>query len=95
MKHESGGDMEIGLVYSSKDPRQTEARDFVHQYIQEHGILARVVETEEPVQTPRISVDGCCITSSPAVNAKGLSRRMKFPSLDEIAAALEEHVWSL
>lgn len=88
--------MEIGLVYSSKDPRQAEARDFVHQYIQEHGILAHVVEAEQPVQTPMISVDGCCITCGNSMaTARGLNRRMKFPSLEEIAAALEEHVWSL
>ena len=87
--------MEIGLVYSSKDPRQAAARDFVHRYIKEHGILAHVVETEQPVQTPTITVDGCCISGSPLPATKGLSKRLRFPSLDEIAAALEEKVWSL
>ena len=82
--------MEIGLIYSSKDPRQARARDFLYQYIEDHGILARVVETERPVQTPTITVDGCCINDS-ADNKK----RFSFPSFEDIAAALEERVWSL
>ena len=42
--------MEIGVIYSSKDPRQTQARDFVMRFVQEHGILARIVESEQPVK---------------------------------------------
>ncbi|MEW5993585.1 MAG: hypothetical protein AB1744_04225, partial [Candidatus Zixiibacteriota bacterium] len=50
--------MEIGLIYSGKDPRQTQARDFVRKYIRERGILARLVETEQPVKSLTVIVNG-------------------------------------
>ena len=87
--------MEIGMVYSSKDPRQAAARDFVHKYIQDHGIRARVIETERPVQAPMITVDGCSVNGRPFGGNEERRRQLRFPSLDQIAAALEEHLWSL
>lgn len=85
--------MEIGLVYSSKDPRQREARNFVWRYVQERGILARIVEEDRPVQTPTVIVNGRELTDLRSKPRGGTSEM--FPSLEHIAKALEEHVWCL
>jgi len=87
--------MEIGIVYSASDPKQAEARHFVKRFVKEHGILARFVESEQPVKVPTITVDGCTIVGSgPTVDAAKNGRR-RFPSTKEIAKALEQRIWCL
>lgn len=85
--------MEIGLIYSEKDPRQTAARNFVHQFVLERGILARIVESKQPVETPTIIINGRALTDL-RHTPRETSARM-FPTLDDIARALEQHVWGL
>ena len=86
--------MEIGLTYSSKDPRQIQTRDFVRKYIRDRGILARLVENEQPVKAPTISINGCCISEDIYTAAAG-RQKVKFPTMDDIARALERNIWSL
>jgi hypothetical protein len=47
----NGGFVDIGFVYSRKDPQQTRARDFILKYLRERGVLAQVVETESDVKS--------------------------------------------
>jgi hypothetical protein len=85
--------MEIGLIYSEKDPRQTAARNFVHRFVLERGILARIVESKQPVETPTIIINGRALTDL-RHSPRETSGRM-FPTIDDIARALEQHFWSL
>ncbi len=86
--------MEIGLTYSSKDPRQIQTRDFVRKFIKDRGILAHLVENEQPVKAPTISINGCCISDNVYIAAAG-KRKVQFPTIDNIARALERNIWSL
>lgn len=85
--------MEIGLIYSEKDPRQTATRDFLHRYVQERGILAEIIESEQPVESPTVIINGQALTDR-RQSPREVASRM-FPTLDDIAKALEQHVWSL
>lgn len=82
--------MDIGIIYSGTDPKQVKARNFVKQFIKDHGITARVVEREQKVSTPLLSINGQSVLSSVK---SGLSKR--FPSLEDISRELEEKLWSL
>jgi len=86
--------MEIGLTYSSKDPRQIRTRDFVRKFIKDRGILAHLVENEQEVKAPTISINGCCISDNIYTAAAG-RKMVKFPSTEDIARALERNIWSL
>jgi len=85
--------MEIGLVYSSKDPRQLKTRDFIKNFIKERGILANVIETDKPVKSPTVIVDGLALTDL-RKKPRG-EKTSHFPSLKDIAKALEMHAWCL
>ncbi len=85
--------MEIGLIYSRKDPRQAEARDFVRRFCQERGILARIIESEQPVESPTIVINGQALRDRRQQPREESSRM--FPALDDIARAIEQHVWAL
>lgn len=85
--------MEISLIYSEKDPRQTATRDFVRQYVQERGILAEIFESKQPVESPTVIINGQALADRRHA-PRELATRM-FPTLDDIAKALEQHVWSL
>jgi len=85
--------MEIGLIYSRKDPHQTEARDFVRRYIKERGILASVVEYDEPVKSPTVIIDGVALKDQRKIPREKKPRM--FPSIEDIAHALEQHIWSI
>ena len=88
--------MEIGLTYSSKDPRHLEARDFVRRFITEHGILANITEWDKEVKMPEITIDGCPICGAKLLGLGANKRNSRrFPSIDEIARALEQNFWSL
>ncbi len=85
--------MEIGLIYSKKDPRQAEARHFVEQFIEERGILASIIESEQPVLSPTIIINGCPLTdrrSAPRSQAGHM-----YPDLSDIGRALEEQFWGM
>ncbi len=86
--------MEIGLVYSSKDPRQTRTRDFVRKYCKDRGILASFIEHEQPVEVPKITINGCGIDLSQSEMARG-RKPGRFPSIEEIGHALEKSFWCL
>ncbi len=85
--------MEIGLIYSRKDPRQTVVRDFVREYIRERGILASVVEQEDTVESPQVTIDGYTLKDRRR-NPRGNDPKM-FPAIADIARALEQSVWSI
>ena len=86
--------MEIGLIYSKDDPRQTEARDFVHRFIRERGILAQVVESNQPVESPTLIINGHALKDQRG-EPRPNNRHSMFPALADIAHALEQHLWSL
>ncbi len=85
--------MNIGLIYSRKDPQQTMTRDFLLSFIKERGVLANLVETDEDVLSPTVIIDGR--------ELKELRRKPRgrestmYPTIKDIAEALERHVWSL
>jgi hypothetical protein len=86
-------DMDIGLVYSQKDPRQTVARDFVRDFVKKRGILARIFETPKDVSSPILIINGRTLTDqrkTPREESPAM-----YPGLRDIAEALERHVWSL
>ncbi len=85
--------MEVGLVYSSRDPRQIKARDFLIKYIKERGILARIIESDEPVESPTVIVNGQSLTDlREKPRKKGAAM---FPDMEAIARILEKHAWCL
>jgi hypothetical protein len=85
--------MEIGFIYSRKDPRQREAREFLDKYIRERGILARVFEKHQEVKSPTLIIDGHAITDQ-RKKPREKKPRM-FPNVEDMARALERHAWSL
>lgn len=85
--------MEIGLIYSKKDPRQAEARDFLRRFVEERGIVARIIESEQPVNSPTVIINGQTLSEQRS-KPRHAGGRM-FPSFDDIARALERHLWSL
>lgn len=85
--------MDIGLIYSKADPRQTDARNFVHRFLAEHGVLAKVVEEDQPVKSPMLIINGFTLMDQRQQNRTGDSTM--FPGLAEIKQALEQHLWCL
>lgn len=85
--------MDIELVFHSKDPRQVRARDFLREFVQKRGILARIVESDRPVESPTVIVDGQAL--------KDLRRKPRgsnpsmYPGLDDIAQVIEKQAWCL
>lgn len=88
--------MEIGLIYSSKDPRQAKTREFLKRFVRERGILARFVETERPVKTPTVIIDGCTLTCSTTESeSSDDSVAVHFPTTKDLTRALEQSIWCL
>ena len=85
--------MDIGLVYSENDPRQTEARDFLRKFIKKHGVMATMMESEENVASPTVIINGWTVKDRR--KSPRTADAPMFPGLKEIAAALEHHLWSL
>ena len=83
--------MEIGLIYSKSDPRQAQARNFVFRYLSEHGVLAKVVEEDQPVKSPTLIINGYTLMDM-RQQQRDADAQM-FPGVDEMARALEEHAW--
>jgi len=85
--------MDIGIIYSDQDPRHIEFRDFVAQYVRDRGILANIVETREPVNSPTVVVNGLSLH-----DRRKKPRRKDgpmFPDKLAIARLLEKQLWSL
>ena len=85
--------MDIGLVYSENDPRQKETRDFLREFIKRHGMNATISETRKKVASPTLIINGR--TLEDMRQAPREKNAPMFPGLREIAAALEQHIWSL
>ncbi|RKX26745.1 MAG: hypothetical protein DRP45_02735 [Candidatus Zixiibacteriota bacterium] len=85
--------MDIGFIYSRKDPRQAKARDFLKKYLKERGVLARVIETEREVTSPTIIINGHTLKDlrqKPREDSPAM-----FPSIDDIVHMVERQVWCL
>jgi hypothetical protein len=85
--------MDIGIIYSEKDPRQTRARDFVREFIRKSGAAATLVEKTADVDSPTLTING-----QELINMRQQDRRdmsPMFPALKDIAEALERSLWSL
>lgn len=83
--------MDIELVYFSKDPRQVRAREFLHDFVSGRGILARIIESDLPVKSPTVTVNGRSITdlrSNPRSNNAPM-----YPGVSEIAQIVEQEAW--
>ena len=85
--------MEIGLIYSEKDPRQTKARDFIRRFIRERGILAHIVESEQPVKSLTFVVDGHTLVDKRQTPRRG--QPSMYPSIEDLARILDERIWCL
>lgn len=83
--------MEIGLIYSKSDPRQAHARNFVYRYLAEHGVLAEVVEEDQPVKSPTLIINGYMLMDMRQKQRD--SDAPMFPGLEDMARALEQHAW--
>ena len=86
--------MEIGLIYSKADPRQTDARNFVHRFLAEHGVLAEVVEEDQPVKSPTLIINGFTLMDQ-RQHMRAAESTPMFPGLEEIKQALEKHLWCM
>jgi hypothetical protein len=85
--------MDIGIVYSKKDPRQNQAREFVYRFVRERGVNATISEVVRNVESPTLIIDGQALAdkrSKPREEDPPM-----FPGLKDIAAALERHTWCL
>ena len=85
--------MDIGLVYSNKDPRQNKAREFVYRFVRERGVNATILEVNRDVDSPTLIINGRALKDQRS-KPREESPEM-FPGLKEIAAALERHAWCL
>ena len=85
--------MDISLIYSKDDPAQTAARDFVRRFVQDKGILAEIAETNQPVESPTVIINGEVF--------KDMRRKPRtdnprmYPAIVDIARAIEQHMWEL
>jgi len=84
--------MDISIIYSKDDPRQAKARNFVRQFIHDRGVLARFTESDQPVDSPTLIINGDVLTESRG-KPRGKQPKM-YPGIDEIANVLEKHIWS-
>ncbi len=85
--------MDIGLVYSESDPRQTEALKFLREFIRKHGVNATISETRRNVASPIVIVNGETLEDMRQKPRE--ADAPMFPGPNEIAAVLEHHLWSL
>lgn len=83
--------MEIGFVYSSKDPQQLKTRDFVKRYIKEHGMLAHIIESDQPVNSLTVIVNG--YTLRDRRKKQRTKKSTMFPDIKAITRILDKHAW--
>jgi hypothetical protein len=86
--------MDIGLVYSEKDPRQKQARDFLRRFVRERGVLANIFESQRDVASPTLIINGQALRDLRRRPREGQENKM-FPAIPDIASALERHIWGL
>lgn len=86
--------MEIGFIYSKADPRQNDAREFVHRFLADHGVLANVVEEDQPVPSPTLIVNGFTLTDQ-RQHQRVVDAASMFPGVEEIRRALERQLWGV
>jgi len=86
--------MDIGLVYSDKDPRQKQARDFLRQFVKERGVLANIFEAKKDVASPTLIINGQTIRDLRRKPREGQEHKM-YPAIADIASALERNLWVL
>ena len=85
--------MDIGLVYSEKDPQQTEARDFLREFVAQCGVTATIVETQRKVASLTLVINGHTLQDQRRTPRQ--KDAPMFPGITDIAAALERHLWCL
>lgn len=85
--------MEIGLIYSGKDPRQKRARDSLREYLRERGVLAEFTETETDVKSPTVIIDGQTLTDER--RRPRPDQAAMYPNVKDIFAAVDRHLWCL
>jgi len=85
--------MDIGLVYSEKDPRQTKARDFVREFVKKRGVLAHIFETKKDVSSPTVIIDGYTLKDQRRKPRE--DNPPMYPAIKHIAEALERRIWCL
>ena len=84
--------MEINFIYSKDDPHQARARNFVKQFLTDRGVLAKVIESDQPVKSPTMVINGQILTDSRRKPRESNPRM--YPGIDDIAEILEKHIWS-
>lgn len=85
--------MEIGFIYSNRDPRQKRARNFVIKFIRDRGLTAVLMEQHKEVSSPILIVDGRALKDQ-----RKRPREPKapmFPGIADITRELEKSFWSL
>lgn len=85
--------MQIGFIFSSKDPKQKKARDYIKGFIEQHGILAKFDENDRPVSSPTLYINGMAI-SDKRKQPRDKDASM-FPDIPQIKEILEYHTWCL
>ena len=85
--------MEIGLIYSQKDPRQTRTRDFLRQYLKERGVQAQLTESIKEVDSPTVIINGHTLEDQRR-EPRSDSPEM-YPNIKTIAQILERQFWCL
>lgn len=85
--------MEIGFIYSGKDPRQKKARNFVVKFIRERGLTAVLKEKQQEVKSPILIVDGRAFRDQRKVPRE--PNAPMFPGIADITRELEKCFWSL
>lgn len=85
--------MEIGIIYSKKDPRQTKARNLVAKFIREKGLTAELKEEHQEVKSPILIVNGRALKDER--REPRLPNDPMFPGINEILQELERSIWSL
>lgn len=85
--------MEIGFIYSSQDPRQTKARNFLVRFVRELGLAAVLREKQQEVKSPILIVDGRALKDQRKA-PRGPDAPM-FPGIADITRELEKCFWLL
>jgi len=85
--------MEIGLIFSSEDPKQKEARDSVKKYIDNSGVLAEYSEYDKTVHSPTLIIDGLALSEKRKIKRE--AQNSMYPACSDMLKFLEQHIWCL
>lgn len=86
--------VEIGLIYSKADPRQSDAREFVYRFLADHGVLAEIVEEDQPVPSPTLIINGFTLADQ-RQSTRAVDTARMFPGVEEIRRELERQLWGV